>query len=675
MKVSYQWLKDYCAFEFEPYELADRLSYVGLCVESYEPVGDDWMLDVEVTTNRPDCLGHAGIAREIAALSGKALRLPEPPALEEVEPAFDQECSVEVECPDLCPHYTARLIRGVEVGQSPQWLRQRLATCGLRPINNVVDVTNYVLLETGQPLHAFDLARLERGKIIVRRGGAGEMITAIDGTQCELDPEMCVIADASRPVAIAGVMGGLESEIGESTTDLLLESARFDPRSIRRTSRALGLSSDSSYRFERGVDPEGVNAASLRACQLILELAGGRLARGVGEVRADEPHSWEVTMRYSRLALVLGLEVERDEVRRIFDGLGLRTTGESDDAITVRPPSRRRDLAREIDLIEDVARLHGYDKILETTRIHVVSAPLLARQRCERAARRLLAGEGFDEVLTSSLVAPDPVQLAQPWHEGRPLALRNPVSADKTHLRLTTMGNLLAVKRFNAAHDVAEVDLFELGAIYLPRNTSQDELPQEKLVLGLLTDREEGLFVLKGVLANVMARLHVEGDLQEEPGACEPLDPDRALTLKLEGDLLGCVGVVSGDVAEQLDLATRPALMEVDFDRLMERAQFHPKVRPVPRYPSVERDVAVVVDDAVRWADLHRCVLESDPKHLESVAFLDVYRGRQIPAGKKSIAFSVTFRAADRTLTGEEADESHQHIVGALKDTLGAELR
>ncbi|MDP6107295.1 MAG: phenylalanine--tRNA ligase subunit beta, partial [Candidatus Brocadiia bacterium] len=329
MKVSYNWLKDYCAFDLAANELAEGLSQAGLNVETYEPVGDDHMLDVEVTTNRPDCLSHVGLAREMAALTGTRVAHPPAEVAEDGELQFGVLSSVRVTCKDQCPHYTARLIRGVRVGPSPEWLQKRLETCGVRPVNNVVDVTNYVLLETGQPLHAFDMARLDGGRIVVRRPRKGEKITTIDGTECELAPDMCLIADASKPVAVGGVMGGLGSEISESTTDVLLESARFAPANIRRTARALRLSSESSYRFERGVDPEGVEHASRRAARLILELAGGRLASGLGEVRAGRTPKRTVTMRYARMALVLGLEVKPDEVLRIFEGLELEITKHS----------------------------------------------------------------------------------------------------------------------------------------------------------------------------------------------------------------------------------------------------------------------------------------------------------------------------------------------------------
>jgi phenylalanyl-tRNA synthetase beta chain len=380
-------------------------------------------------------------------------------------------------------------------------------------------------------------------------------------------------------------------------------------------------------------------------------------------------------MRQARLALVLGIEVEPAQVRRIFDGLELEVVRQTRSRVTVMPPSWRSDLTREIDLIEEVARIHGYDEISETTRIPVAITPMSPRQRCERTVRRLLAGAGFNEVMTYSQVTDTPIQRMQPWHEGGPIALRNPLSSDRTHLRLTNMPSLLDVKRFNASHGIERVDLFELGKVYLPLSDSPDGLPLEKVCLTALTDRDEGFFILKGVLDNVLEVLHVDGQLAEEPAPVGPFSAEESLVLRLDGALLGCVGILRKDLADQFDLSARPALMEVDFDLLVQKARIEPAVQPVPRYPAVARDIAVIVDESVRWADLRRCILDSAPPMLESLEFFDIYRGEQIPPGKKSIAFCVTLRSADRTLTSEEADAARSQIVSALQQRLGGQAR
>jgi phenylalanyl-tRNA synthetase beta chain len=675
MKISYNWLKEYCPVDLPAHELAEGLSRSGLCVETYEPAGKDWMLDVEVTSNRPDCLSHIGVGREVAALTATRISHPEIDVPADDTAEFNDHAAVEVNCPKLCPHYTARLIRNVQVGPSPDWMQQRLEVCGIRPVNNIVDITNYVLLESGQPLHAFDLARLQGSRIIVRRARNGETITTIDGTEQELSSQMCVIADAQDPVAVAGVMGGLDSEIGPSTTDILLESARFDPPTVRRTSRSLGLSSESSYRFERGVDPDNVDRASRRAAQFILEIAGGTLASGKADIRSDQTPTPTVNMRMARMQKVLGLEVEPETVRSIFEGLELSILEQTPEGFSVEVPSWRSDLEREIDLIEEVARVHGYDKISEATHIPVQVSTPPERQRHERTIRRLLTGEGFDEVITYSLVQSTPTQKMQLWSDAGPIPLRNPVSSDKTHLRLTNLANLLEVKRFNAAHGTPSVDLFELGKVYLPRGVEQGQLPEEKRCLSVMTDRDAGFFVLKGVLDNLLEALHCEQQVSEEGGEVEILDPSQSLVLRMEDRLLGWMGIVAAKVADDADLDNRPALMEIDFDLLAENASIHPTVRAVPKYPAVQRDIAVVVDEQVQWKDLRECISEAGSEQLESVEFFDIYRGEPVPAGCKSVAFSVTFRSPERTLTREEADRARDEIIAVLKDQLNAKLR
>ena len=675
MIISHNWLQEYCPHDLAAHQLADRLSQAGLCVETYEPRGGDWMLDVEVTSNRPDCLSHIGIAREVAAFTGRTVLHPEIEINEDEGVSFEERSSVQVECPRLCPHYTARLISGVSVEPSPEWLQSRLETCGIRPVNNIVDITNYVLLESGQPLHAFDLSLLNEGRIVVRQAQAGEKIITIDGSECELSPEMCVIADATSPVAVAGVMGGLESEIGNSTTDILLESARFTPTNIRRTSRSLGLSSESSYRFERGVDPENVERASRRAAQLILDIAGGSLASGLGNVRSDSPETPEVTLRFPRLKHVLGIEVSPDEVEGIFDGLELQITQRTSSSLSVTVPSWRSDLRREVDLIEEVARIHGYDKISETTRIPVVAAGMTRRERCERRTRRLLTGSGFDEILSHSLVEPTELQTSQPWHDGDPIALQNPLTSDRTHMRLTNMGNLLEAKRVNAAHGHPRVDLFELGKVYLPPEGSDGQLAGEKWCLSVLTDRDEAFFVLKGLLDNLLETLHCKITPSEAPRPAAAFDPRKSLML-LDGErILACVGVLADTHADPLDFQKPPALMEIDFDLIVENARLNPTLQPLPKYPTVRRDIAVVVDETVRWRDLRAVIDRNAPKHLVSVDFFDIYRGEQVPGGKKSVAFSVALRSPDRTLTSDEADEARREIIGALEEELDAQLR
>jgi phenylalanyl-tRNA synthetase beta chain len=673
MKASYNWLKEYCDPGLPAHELARRMSHAGLNVDSYEPRGDDWMLDVEVKSNRPDCLSHVGIAREIAALTARTVALPEFTLRQDAGESFDDVSAVEVTAPDLCPHYTARIIRGVKVGRSPDWLRQRLETCGLRPVNNVVDITNYVMYECGQPLHAFDLSLLEESRIVVRRAQDGEAITTIDGTRVELAGDECVIADAAKPVALAGVMGGIESEIRESTTDVLLESARFDPANNRRTSRRHMVASDSSYRYQRGIDPEITDWASRRACALILELAGGRLLKGVAEVRADSAEEPEVTMRFSRLALLLGHEVPVDAVLTAFRGLGLQVLQRDDDGVAARVPSWRSDLRREVDLIEEVVRIHGYDKVGETTQMPVRPVWMPTRDLAERRGRRLLAGAGFHEVMTYSLVAAVPLQRAQPWTDAEPIALRNPLSVERTHLRVTNLANLLHAKCYNQAQGTPKVDLFELGHVFIPR--PGEKLPEEKLCLSALTDRDDGLRVLKGLLANLLSALGIGEAPGETPADRSPFAQGAAVDLRLGQALLGVAGLLAPEYAQELDLKHAPALLELDFGQLIGACRLDAPYRPVPQFPATRRDLAIVVSEEVLWRDVSDCIAGAAPESLESVEFFDVYRGDPVPEGHKSIAFTLTFRRPDATMTAEEADGATSGILAELKEGLGARLR
>src|SRR5487761_182946 len=403
MLVSWNWLNEYVALDLPAADLERRLMMAGLNHESTRPIGDDLAIDLEITSNRPDCLGHIGVAREAAVLFDRPLKLPVA-APREARAQVADLTQVALECPDLCYRYTARVVRGAKVGPSPAWLSRRLATIGLAAINNVADITNYVLMECGQPLHAFDFSKLAGRRIVVREGRPGETLLAIDHKTYSTGPGVCVIADAEKPVGIGGVMGGAESEVTRATTELLIESAQFAPLSIRDTARRLNLHSDASYRFERGLDPAGVDWASRRACELILELGGGELAAGAIDVGRSPPPREPVVLRLSQLPRVLGIDVPSGEVRRILEALGHAVQSASEGRIEVVPPSWRRDLGREIDLIEEVARIHGYEAIPEN--VSVPMAPSLPRKqdRVLPRVRQVLTALGYDEAMTLSAV-------------------------------------------------------------------------------------------------------------------------------------------------------------------------------------------------------------------------------------------------------------------------------
>ena len=683
MKTTYNWLREYCDFDLSVEDLAHRLSMAGCLIEDVQPLGDDTLLVAEVTANRPDLLGTLGIAREVCALTGSALRLPT------VEFACGDEhveslTSVTVLDPDLCPRYTARVIRGVRVGPSPDWLRRRVEAIGLRAINNVVDVSNYVLFECGQPLHAFDFDRLRGGRIIVRRAEDGETMMSIDETECKLNSSMLVIADADQPVAIAGVMGGLVTEISERTADVLLESARFENTNIRRTSRALGLTSDSSYRFERGVDPVQVEWASRRAAHLIQKVAGGTVCEGVIDLRAEGLVPYkpkQVALRVARMNRVLGTEIPTPTARDILQLLGFEVHPQTkpDEVVVTVPPFRAGDVSREADLIEEVIRIHGYDKIPESSTLYISAGRIGKPEQVEKAARNVLTGLGYNEVLTNSFCDEATAQLISPWTGGEALVVQNTVRRHENRLRVSLMPGLLTVKRTNAAHGVSRSPLFETSRVFLPKPprdsgepSRDDALPEERTVLGLLDD--DDLRRLKGTIESLLQAVGLGDTVSFEPCQSPFFQAGRSGRILLKGQLLGVLGEVSPTVVERYDLTRAPGVAELDFDLLVKAADLDHVYAKLPTHPAAVRDLCVVVDEAVQWAQMEQCIRKLSLPTLERIEFFDVFRGRQVPQGKKSVAFSLAFRAPDRTLTSEEIEEARHACIKAL-EAIGATLR
>ena len=679
MKTTYNWLKEYCDFDLAPEELAQRLSMAGCLVEEVQPVGDDVVLVADTTSNRPDHLGALGIARDICALLGTVLRLP-PVGFETSDERVEDVAAVEVEAPDLCPRYTARLIRGVGVGPSPEWLRKRLEAIGLRPVNNVVDVTNYCLFECGQPLHAFDFARLRGGKIVVRRAHEGERLITIDEAKCALTPEILIIADAERPVAIAGIMGGLDTEISAATTDILIESAEFEKTNNRRTSRFLQLSSDSSYRFERGVDPVQVEWAGRRAARMIQQVAGGTICKGVIDKWVKPYEAKRVALRIPRLNTVLGMAIDGDVAAGILQRLGFDIVSRSSSEVTVSvPPFRANDVYREIDLIEEVIRIHGYDKIPEKTTIRISAGRATRTEQVEDRVRETLIGLGYYEAMTNTFCSEATAELVSPWTDEKALLVQNTVRRDENRLRVSILPELLRVKRTNVSHGVPRSPLFEISRVFLPRPprtsgepTRDDALPVERLVLAVLG--EEGLLDLKGGIEVLHEVLGIRKGVRFEPVEMPFFGKRRAARVLLEDKPLGVIGEVDRAVAEQHDLVQSPCMAELDFDRLVKATDLEVTYSRLPAYPASVRDLAVVVDESVTWAQIEDCIRKLGLPNLERLEFFDIFHGKQIPNGKKSIAFSLTFRASDRTLKREEAEESRRRAISALK-ALGAELR
>lgn len=680
MKTSLDWLNQYLDRPATLDEAVDTLTDVGFPEDGVEDVAHangstDHRVDFEVTSNRGDCLSHLGLARELAAATGRTLTPPDAQLPEaDNAPSVNEATSVENTEPDLCPVYTARVIRGVTVGPSPDWLAQRLEAVGLRPVNNVVDITNFVLLETGQPLHAFDLGKLDGGRIVVRRATAGEKFNAIDGTKHELRDDMLVIADASSAQAVAGVMGGADSEVGDTTTDILLESACFAPLSVRRTSRALKLASDSSFRFERGVDPLGIERASVRAAALIAEIAGGTLANGVIRVGADEPTPQQLTMRTARCNALLGLDLSAQEQAGYLERLGLSPVVDAD-VIGVTVPSFRLDLKREVDLIEEVARHFGLDRVPMHEKISIVTHRKQDAIAAGQAVGAALVAHGYHETITPSFL---PEAHARAFVTAGDALLC--VDADRRssdpYLRPSLLPSLLEVRKLNQDRGNAGVKLYEIADVF----ARQGDTPHERTALAMLADAEDASAAVRGMrgaLEDVLAA--VGGPAARGQLRVEPVEGDAryaaAADVKLAGQTIGRLGLLSGAGLKPFGLQASAALLEVDYAPIA--ALYPPRSGTIdlPRFPAIERDVSIIVAESVRWAQIEELAAGTEPALLESLAFLTTYRGKPIPKGQKSVSFRMVFRDPDATLRHEQVDPQVAAVVEALRRGIDAELR
>lgn len=669
MKISLNWLTDYVdVSSYAAGELGEVFTRIGLCCESIEEIENDIVFDLEITSNRPDCLGHIGVAREIAATLSLELKLPDLDAIVSAGAPVADLTSVEVECPDLCPRYTARVIRGVRIAPSPGWMVERLEAVGLRSINNIVDITNYVLMEYAQPLHAFDFNRLAGKRIIVRRARDGEQIVSIDGTQCTLTEDMVIIADAERPVAVAGVMGGIDTEVSDETTDVLIESAQFSPAAIRKMARMLSLMSESSYRFERGVDPLGVERASLRACGLILQLAGGQLANGVIDVWAEQYEPVEVSMRPARCRKLLGMDIPDHQQVEVLDRLGL-SPRVRDEKIICSIPSWRRDLSREIDLIEEVARLVGYDKIpVGNEVVH----PVLGIERDEWLRRQVydvLRAGGFDEAITYGFIDDSEAALfgfRSGMHVDRRLRRTNNM------LRPTLICSLLRACKINQDAGNPDVNLYELAAVF-PPSGDEMELPDEHTRLAMVSS--EDISRVRGIVDVVIGQVAFSSKVEVEPADVPGFSPGQAGRILLNGRDIGFIGSVASNVLDYYGLERPFAAASIDFNYLISHADPQRKYTPLARFPAIRRDLSLIVDEDIAWKQLVDAINSTGQEELESVEYVGTYRGKQIPKGKKSITLSLTYRSSEGTLRHERVDGMVKQVVDTLGKTLQVRLR
>jgi phenylalanyl-tRNA synthetase beta chain len=714
MDISYEWLTELADTGLTPQALAERLTMAGLAVDAVKDVGGDTVLEIDLTSNRPDCLSHLGVAREAAALTGAALKLPGVEA-KSVGGKAGEFTAVEIEDEDLCPRYAARVVRGVKIGPSPGWLVRRLQAIGQRPINNVADVTNFVMHETGQPLHAFDLATLAGRRIVVRRARAGEKLKTLDGVERELDTEMLVIADAERAVAVAGVMGGAETEISGATVDVLVESAYFAPQSVRRTSKALGLQTEASYRFERGVDYEGVRRAQDRCVALICELAGGTATSDAIDVYPSRINPPSVTLRPRRVKELTGLDVPAAECVRILTALGFEKSeggGEPDggERIGFVVPTWRTDVSIEEDLVEEVARVHGYEKIEESLPPSPVTGEYLVGDRRRRAARQVLTAAGFDEAVSISFIDEagaldesgaslfEPVPgLQRIEGEGAFVHLSNPIIEGARLMRPTLLPGLLEATRHNFNHGTRDVRLFETGRVFASRGAAQDPaevnetaagsearpneveafalvVTGEALEEGHAAGRPADFFDLKGAFEAAADAMRV-GGLGFAPASVRHLREGQAARVTLNGVEVGSLGRLSEESAARYKFRQPVYVAEVSLTALLGSGERPARYTPLPRYPGVARDISLVAERRVTYGELRGAVLALGLEECRGVELVDVYEGANLPEGKRSLTLRVEYRADDRTLRDEEVDAMHARVVAALESGFGAQLR
>jgi phenylalanyl-tRNA synthetase beta chain len=682
MKVSLNWLKEFVDLPADPRRLKADLTRIGLNLESYTAAGDDWVFDIEVTTNRPDCLSHYGVAREAATLYRKRLK-PLSVRLRESSRKAAEEITIQIADRALSRRYCGRVILNVQVRPSPEWMRQRLEAVGIRSINNVADVTNYVLMELGHPLHAFDLARLCGKKIVVRRARAGETLRTLDGFDRVLKPENLVIADAEHAVALAGVMGGEDSEISTTTKDVLLESAWFDPVSIRRTAKIFGLHTEASHRFERGADIEMARLAIDRAAELIAQVAGGEVLRGVVDAYPGRKPSPTLTLRSSEILRILGAEVPAKHVDRLLRSLQFQVVRRNRGAWQVRPPSFRPDVTREVDLIEEVARHYGYDRLPARVRPAAPCLePNLPRQK-ELALSATLVALGYREIIPPSMI--DPEENAR-FTDRAPVPLANPLSQDASVLRSSALPSMVRALRWNLDRDQPDLRFFEMGKTY---TATGRELPEERrvLVLGLTgrrrpadwrdkeNERDEliDLFDLKGDLETLF-RTFDASDLRFEPGGCAPYEPNQAGKFLAGDRLLAYCGRLKSGLTSEYKLRQEVWLAEADLESLMELPRRLPSFRAFSKFPAIERDFSLTVPDRVPYERLAQAVRGASIEELQTFRPVELFRGGVIPAGSYSMLFRVTFQSLERTLSGEEVAQASRRLLAAL-EPLGVRVR
>lgn len=682
MRVSLDWIKDFVAVTAAPAEVAHRLTMAGLEIEGMEQMEGDVVMEVNVTPNRPDCLNILGIAREVAAIFDLPLRIPEVA----ISSAGPSEIRVVIDSPDLCARYTGRSIRGVSVKDSPSWMKQRLEKCGIRAINNIVDVTNYVLLEFGHPLHAFDADRIQGNVIRVARAGKERKIVTLDAVERELPEETLLIWDGREPVAVAGIMGGEGSSVDQGTRNVFLESAHFAPASIRKSSKVLGLRSESSYRFERGTDILFLESALSRAALLIRELGGGT----VSDIVDAYPRPFEqtvVSVPYQRVNTLLGTELDATRIRATIEKIGIRTEDKGESFMAF-PPPYRGDIQDPVDIIEEVARCHGYGNIpVRVPKTGLSDGVLNVKELILHRVRESIRKSGFSEVINFSFMNSadlDLLSIPEKDDRRRHLSLRNPLRQEECLMRTTLVPALIKNFLYNLSRDVRNVQVFELAKVFVDKG---GQLPAEGLRLGgiffqdtapvIWKDGTPSFFIVKGALEALFEELRLPACLFS-PAHEVFLHAGKSADLSFDGTAAGYVGELNPHVTELLNLKLqKPQIIvfEIDVDILMQLVPAKISYAPIPRFPSVERDIALVLDDRITAGEILSLMAGFRSDIVEQTGLFDYYKGKNIPADKKSLGLRITYRSRERTLTDAEVEEVHSALVRHLLERTGGSLR
>lgn len=694
MNISYNWLKDLINSDLSPEETAAALTRVGLAVEGTHPFGDDLVFDIDLTSNRPDCLSHLGVARELRVITGKELPPKTPSREEEVDvdavplPAILAPDVVKIEDPDLCYRFTARIIRGVKIGPSPEWLVQRLEAVGERPINNVADITNYVMLELGQPMHAFDLDKLAEKRIVVRRAKPGESITTLDEVERKLDDSMLMICDAEKPVAVGGVMGGLDTSITDTTANVLLEVAYFDRASIRQTSRKLGLTTEASYRFERGVDIERLEDASNRAAAMIAEFAGGELGEFVDVYPNRQAQarvsSMDISAAVKRLT---GLTVSTDECVRILNALGIASDSPQDGGLLFTSPTWRHDIAIEEDLVEEVARHVGYENIADELPPAFGAGEYQEFEPRKKLLRQRLSDLGYDEAITYSFIDTKHDGLYQTIPgliddraEEKFVTLRDSVIEGAVRMRPTLLPGLLDSVRYNLNWQRRDLKLYELGKVFGARSGEPD-LPAEREYFGLaLTGgevlskrlepaRQLDFYDAKGAVEVALEAVGFPA-AEFRPADVPHLRAGQSAEIYIDGGLVGYVGRLNESLSAGYKFRSPVFVAEIDLDDVLARNTPNVAYWPLPKYPPIVRDISFLVGRDISFDSIREAVIDHGSELCRHIGFVDSFEGKGIDPGKRSITVRLEYRSDERTLVESEVADVHDRIVGSISSSL-----